>query len=59
MSSVSPWNAYFVLTWLNHYFSGVGVWVGENENKVHLSPAEAEIRAELGKKAMKGVSIDE
>ena len=28
----------------------VGGWVGEIEDKVHLSPAEAEIGAELGKK---------
>ena len=27
----------------------VGGWVGEIEDKVHLSPAEAEIGAELGK----------
>ena len=26
-----------------------GGWVGEIEDKVHLSPAEAEIGAELGK----------
>ena len=27
---------------------GGGGWVGEIEDKVHLSPAEAEIGAELG-----------
>ena len=27
----------------------LGGWVGEIEDKVHLSPAEAEIGAELGK----------
>ena len=32
-------------TWLIYYFSGVG---GEIEDKVHLSPAEAEIGGELG-----------
>ena len=45
-------NTYFVFSWLIHYFSGVGGWVGEIKDKVHLSPAEAEIRAELGNKSI-------
>ena len=44
---------------MDHFltFPGVGGWVGGGgwgkiENKDHLSPAEAEIRAELGKSAL-------
>ena len=43
----------FALSWLIQYFSGVigwaGGWMEEIEDKVHLSPAEAAVRAELGK----------
>ena len=31
---------------------GVGEWLGKIEDKVHLSPAEAEIGAELGKNSV-------
>ena len=45
----------FVIEYLLCFFlvdlllSWVGGWVGEIEDKVHISPAEAEIGAELGK----------
>ena len=42
----------FSLSWMIHYFSGVCGWgkLGEKfEDKVHLSPPEAEVGAELGK----------
>ena len=41
-------NAYFVFSWLIYYYSGVVGWVGEIEGKVQLSPADAEIWAEVG-----------
>ena len=42
-------NTYFAFSWKIHYSPGwVGWWVGEIEDKVHFSPAEAEIGAELG-----------
>ena len=37
---------------LIYYFSGVDGWVGKIEDKVHLSPAKAEIGAELGKNSV-------
>ena len=47
----------FSLNWQFWYFPRVGGCVGQIKIKDHLCPAEAEVRAELGKKRKKLVNI--